>query len=435
MLRVREYERVDIPLDIIWRNGRLDMFPTLERRGYFDVRISRNAIGIQGRSHVGVIPINERLTLEVVPRVPLGNLSHLLEVARYAPIALANAYRLYQAEGEMYPSLAVVYSAALRELIEHIADRGLLKDYDRVEEVTSFPRGRLNVTRTMQVAAARGITHRAASAWFHRTVDNPPNRCLLYAVERLSQYIHQISSSITEKQHHAAQSNLNYCWHQLQGVQQDWTEGFLRDGRVTGRVPLPQLRGYYRPALDLALLVIGRQALLLEQSSVGVELPSMVVDMTDVFERYARELLIAAGEAGHWPVVVLDGNKQPPEGGSGSLFDLPVDGIAVVATPDIVMRTRDGSDFPLLLEVKYKPAQDRPDRADLNQAISYAVAYRAPAVVLVQPRAEKSGIVGLQRLGRIDDVVVYRYVIDLAAKTLAIAETEFIESVRQLVAA
>src|SRR5437879_4824650 len=51
-VKVKEFEMAEIPLGRIWRNGRIDMYPTLEGKGYFSVRLGRGAVKIQGGSHV-----------------------------------------------------------------------------------------------------------------------------------------------------------------------------------------------------------------------------------------------------------------------------------------------------------------------------------------------------------------------------------------------
>ncbi len=412
---MKEFETVDVPIGDVIRGGRLDMYPSLVDKGYFTLRVGAAATRIQAGGHIGIIPINERLTLEVVPRVPLANLARLLEVSRQAPTALVGAFRVYETGGQLYPSLTCVYAAGLRSQLDEIVDRGLLKEYERIEEVTSFPRGHIDMNRTIQRASARGIRHKLAVSSFQRTVDNGVNRCLKYAAWRLWQYATQTGDALPQRQRHRVGVDLNASFHQLQGVTLDLTESFLSDPLVTGQQNLPTLRGYYRPALDLALTIIGRKAVVLERRGSTLRLPSLVVDMSTVFEAYIREVLITASRDNHGAVRVLDGNKRSPEGGLGYLFD---DGVGVVATPDVVFRKAAVGhvEHPLLLEIKYKPADAKPDRGDLNQAITYAVSYRCPHVVLVQPRAERSTTQsGIHQLGTIRGIQVSQYIYDLAA--------------------
>ncbi len=415
VIRIAEFEGVPLDAEDILRDGKLNIYSNLHRKGYLEVRVGAAGVQLVAKGHIGVIPVNERLTLEVVPRVPLGNLSHVLAMSKVAPVALANATRLYETEGDLYPSLAVIYAAALRLVIEEIVNRGLYREYQRVNEVTSFPRGRIEVGKTLQTAFARGNTHKAAVSYFNRSVDNPANRCILHAVWRLSQYLDQVGSELIPRHRQNARLDLNYAWHALQGTQLDLGKGFLNDGLVTGQQQLPALRFYYRPALDLALAIMDRQAIVVEQSGSHLELPSLVVDMSKVFEAYIRESLIRNARERAWLVDILDGNKQPPEGGAGRLFQHQE--ASVPAAPDVVLRSRasgSGAAYPLILEVKYKPAGNAPGRDDLNQAITYGAAYRAPTVVIVQPRGRDwPQPAGLRFLGTIAEMRIFQYVVDL----------------------
>ena len=270
-------------------------------------------------------------------------------------------------------------------------------------------------------------------SYFRRSADNALNRCLLHATWRLYYYLDQVADTLSRAERREAQRNLNYCRLQLQGVELDWTEAFLTDPLVTGSSPLPTLRAYYRPALDLALAIIGRQALAVEQRGSHLELPTLLINMSDVFEAYAREVLRRAAIEDAWPYRALDGNKQPPVGGASTLFDDESD-TRVNVTPDIVLRHRETSDVHAILEVKYRPARPKPERDDLNQAITYGVSYRADSVVVLQPRGTFVPPTNPQLLGRIGTMAVYRYVFDLGSQDLLAAESSFAAAMDQLAA-
>ena len=426
--QLREFETVETSTSDVLLDGKLDFYPEVQKKGYFLVRVGGRGLTIQAQGFVGVIPVNDRLTLEVLPRVPLGNLSRVLDVSGTAPVALTHAFRLYQAEGRMYPSLASVYAKGLRDAVETIVDRGLLKEYMRVEEESSFPRGRIDMRRTAQRLASRGMSHRVGVTHWQRTVDQPVNRCLVYAAWRLHQYASEVSAAITTRHRRQLQVDLNYVFLQFQGVHLDRSERFLSDDFVTGRRPLPSLRGYYRPALDLAIAVIGRQAILLEQAGTQLQLPSLIVNMSTAFEAYIRAALVARASALD-AIDVVDGNVAPPLGGRGRVFH---SGAHVIASPDVVYRHRGVRTIPLLLEIKYKPADSQVNRDDLNQAVTYAVAYRSPHIVIVQPRAEASLLaVGLTRFGQVGSVTVWRYIFDLSAD-LVVGEDAMAAALRTL---
>ena len=104
-----------------------------------------------------------------------------------------------------------------------------------------------------------------------------------------------------------------------------------------------------------------------------------------------------------------------PEGGGSKLLHT---GKYVKATPDIVFRRHPGASgpqHPLIVEVKYKPANDVPKRPDLNQVIAYGMAFRAPAVVIAAPKAKGTAgpKAGLTWIGSAELMDIYQYVLDL----------------------
>jgi len=429
---IEEFEFLTVPHQDVLRDGRLDIYPWLQGTEYIEIRVGATSTRIQAKGYVGLIPINDRLILEVVPRVPLS-IPRIMEVSGESPVQLLHSFRSYATEGAMYPSLAAVYAAGLRLAVEEILQNGLLKVYERREEVTSFPHGRIDLGRTTTQQTARGVQHKATISYFRRTVDNSVNQCLLYAAWRLTQYVSTLQASGMDGRHRRLGQDLNAVWQHLGGVSLDRSEGFLGDPFVTGARTLPPLRAYYRPALDLALAITGRRAVVVESSGSSVRLPSLLVDMSTVFEAYVRQVLVLAQRANRWPLEVLDGNILAPEGGGSQLLH---SGRYVKATPDIVFRRRPGApgpQHPLLVEVKYKPALDVPRRGDLNQVISYGMAFRAPAVVIAAPKAKGTAgpRAGLSWIGNVESLDIYQYVLDLSGD-LPAAEREFAAVLEQV---
>ena len=193
---------------------------------------------------------------------------------------------------------------------------------------------------------------------------------------------------------------------------------------------IPFVQPIVGSAQNLPLAIIGGKAVALEDADIGVEMPSLLIKMSEVFEAYLRNVLTAAAMVDPWGVRVLDGNKHAPAGAAKkNLLD---SGVAHEATPDIVLTagpTRQ-PDHRLLIEVKYKPAKSTVDRDDLNQTLAYGVSYRTPEVVVVQPRAGGSAIAGLRPLGSLAGMNVSLYVFDLDAADLLAEEQRFVDAVR-----
>lgn len=423
--QIEEWGRVEIPADAILRDGRLDVFPAVLDHGYFTLRSHAAGVTLQAGGYIGVIPLNDRLTIDVTARVPVANFARLMEISQHLPAELSHAVRHYGTEAGLLPSLVDLYARTLVGYVDDITFRGLHKEYARREAETSFPKGRIALGQTATRLASHGITHRVAVEWFERTADNGANRALKYALWFLAQV------------HHAAQVNsqpggqqvtraLNRAYRRLDAVTLDRGREFLRDDIVAGRTPLPPLRSYYQDAMDLARTIIREQAISWDRPGEALRLPSLVLDMSSIFESYLFRLLKLVATANQWPVTVLDGNKMQPVGGGKRLFD--ADSLTE-ATPDIVVAkgTMGRRTYPVIVEVKYKPA---PNRDDLNQAIAYAASYRCHEVIVVQPKATNPRLeTGLKLLGRIDDLSVYRYVFDLGAPDLSDQEDRFARTV------
>lgn len=430
-LRIKEFDWATVPADTILRDGGLDVFPSVQGKDYFATRLTREAVQVQARGYVGVIPLNDRLTLEVVPRIGLSNLSRLVEISRVPPKQLVAVMRNYRPSGTIYPSLISLYADGLHRAVEEIASRGFLREYEWCEEVSSYPRGRILIGKTLQQATARGTRHKAAFGWHQRTTDISANRCLVYAAWRLAHYSRQSADIVRMGERRRTARQLNRCLQHLKGIQLDPTAGFLNDPFVTGRLPLPTLRGYYRPALDLALAIIGGQAVDIEDQNGGVRLPSLLIDMSSVFEAYLRHSLQRIAREDGWRARILDGNLLPSRGAAKtSLLD---DGEPLKATPDIVIEAgpRRTPEVPVLIEVKYKLAERLPQRDDLNQVIAYGKSYRARTVVIVQP-ASGTTTPGWRRLGTLDGMTVGLYSIDLSADDLVMQEAVFADAIRAL---
>jgi 5-methylcytosine-specific restriction enzyme subunit McrC len=122
-------------------------------------------------------------------------------------------------------------------------------------------------------------------------------------------------------------------------------------------------------------------------------------------------------------IAVHDGNAE----GKKPLYDDRAD---PPAQPDIVLLRRDTNQH-VIVEVKYK---DKPDRGDVNQAISYALTYRSNRVVLVHQRGPGANA-GLRRLGIINNIAVDAYAYDLGRVDIDAEETAFADSLLAMLTA
>jgi 5-methylcytosine-specific restriction enzyme subunit McrC len=418
-----EHGPLNIPLnEILGGSGRIHLHAEVERGDYFAVSLKAGQLTLRARGYVGYIPLNEHITVYVRPRVPVEDLTHIVAFSGY-PLTVLSTIRRYATTNERNNSLIDLYTMALVEGIGRILSAGLLNDYERYEEASSFPRGRIQMHQTIQRQWSRNIRHSAQVVWYGRTSDNACNRCLKYALSVVAQ--RYLANPPADKMGRRLQRQTNALYPAFSQVSLDRNRGFLADPIVRGTRQLPSVRSYYREVLDVALAIIERRGVLLESNDGRLLLPSLVVNMDSVFERYIRRALTVHAIESGWPVQVLDGNLYP---GAKSLFDeMPFP----EANPDIVIRREPGTVL-LVCDVKNVPVKGRGGFSGhdaINQVVTYAVSYRTKAALLIHPCVSHSQPPGIRKLGDVGDIIVYQYRFNLNTADLVGERSRFGEAV------
>lgn len=437
-MRCTEYGEIDIALDQVVRadgglriaDGILDQYVTAD---FKSGRLRLRAKGVSG-----IFALTDDITVQVHPRFPVTNLTHMVSVCAYMPTALA-ALREYRITDQWQDWMLDVVTDALLIAVETIEERGLLRSYRRRTDRSSYPHGRIEMSATMNQFASRGIKHKAVFSWFEKTVDNPANRCIKAAMTFLHHgYLsRQLSGDVRIRI-----ARLGNALRVLEEVTEDHHHRFMDDAQVRGAAALPEARMYYRPALDLAIAVLSGHGLDLDSMTGTVSAGSLLVKTEDLFESFVR-LSLQRTLAGHAELSVLDGNILP---GRRSLFEelapeesesLPehsvVSGTIPNATPDILITRPDGS-VPLVADVKYTKVSRYAERDELEQVMLYGVRYTSPVVLTIHPR-RKNTDGGLVIAGRIGDILVAQYRVDLAADDLDAEMAVMAESLVNLIAA
>ncbi len=200
---------------------------------------------------------------------------------------------------------------------------------------------------------------------------------------------------------------------------------FLDDPEVLGLAPLPDSRSYYRPVLDLSVLIVRGVGIALDLGGEDVQMGSLLINTNELFEKFVRVSLAKQARARRWSVDVLDGNTE----GRVNLYDVPDELPAPFGTPlaamasrdagkaqpDVVLRTADGT-VPLIAEVKNTVTSDEalPDRGHVEQAVTYALRYGLSFTLLIHPWSR--GTKGLVYVGRVRSIDVYDYRLDLSSE-------------------
>lgn len=417
---IAEYGYIDIPSDLWVGDGHKAIFNTeIDNRDILRPSFVKGALRLQATSYVGIIPINDRVVVRVRPRVPLANLTRMVVDTGHGLTALT-ALREYSGKGTADDWAMDLYATALIDYVDGLLLEGLFRTYVRREDEGHFPHGRMEMSRTLQRFAARGVPNKAAYSWHERTIDNPMNRCVKGAMEAVYSYLAKGSGS----RNRTRLARLAGQLPAFDEVAEDLDLLYLEDPEVIGASPLPDSRAYYRPILDLSRLIVRGVGIALDLGGSDVEMGSLLIDTNTLFENFVRVSLGKHAVAEHWPVSVLDGNGE----GKVALYDVPdvlpsplgapMPALASYdqgrAQPDIVFSALDGQ-VSLIAEVKNtdKGKNSRlPDRSEVEQAVTYALRYGLDFTVLIHPWLK--GDKGLVYVGRIRTIDVYDYRLDLS---------------------
>lgn len=424
-----EYDHIEIDT-ALWLNEAHQIVLNSEIDGRDILRASfrKGVLRLQATSYVGVIPLNEQVVVRVKPRVPIASLTRMVIETGHEVLALS-AFREYSGRGTADDWAMDIYTDALLDYVDELLDLGLQRDYQRREGEGHFPHGRLDHTRTMQRFAAHGIPNKAAYSWFERSVDTQLNRCVKAAMET----VHAHLMNTRDKPRKGDRGRLTRLAGQLLAfaeVTDDPDYRFLDDPQVLGLTPLPDPRAYYRPVLDLSVLILRGLGIALDLGGEDVTLGSLLIDTNRLFENFVRVSLSKHAARHGWSVEVLDGNTD----GKVNLYDVPdplpeplgtpMPALATrdpgKAQPDVVLRALNGS-VPLIAEVKntahgkHANADDvLPERGEVEQAVTYALRYGLPHTLLIHPWIK--GTKGLVYVGRVRSVDVYDYRLDLSSE-------------------
>lgn len=411
--RGREHSEVAIPLAAMLKNGRLDLFEEVKGKNYFQVYSRGGDLVFQCGGFVGLIPLNEDVAIEVAPRVKISNLDRILQQAGAAHTIFTLIRRGYAASEEA-SYLIDLLADALVGGVEEIVEWGKHKEYGR-RNYHGHPRsGRILVKETSRLRAKNPGTVSTSISRFERGSDNVYNVCIRFALEHLIRTLSYGSGS----RHSARLSRLNVAWQNFPEVEVKGNALAIAQ-EVERRMSYERLSMPYAKTLPLANAVLRSYGPSQRNLPPSFSLGSLIFDVADAFERYIRYCL---GE--HCDAAVIDGNLGAPNGARQPLFSGSENPLTrgVNTTPDLLIKNGQ-SEAVCVLDVKYKPYAGMPDRNDINQALSYALAYRTPMCGLVYPASTPAG--RIDDFGKVGGVAFYGFAIGLNAPDLVAEERRF----------
>jgi 5-methylcytosine-specific restriction enzyme subunit McrC len=188
---------------------------------------------------------------------------------------------------------------------------------------------------------------------------------------------------------------------------------------------LPQYHEYYGEALLLSQLILEGAGLSIRATGALLALPSILIDMEKVFEAYAR-LILSRKISVEGIMYVRDGNKAGADGAKTTIFTHCQVSNNPSCTPDIVITNPECP--TLIIDAKYKPSREIPDRSDLNQVVLYGARYSCSKVMVLFPERKKQEP-SAKLLGTIGPVSIYTGYIDLGAPDIEAEEDRFASAI------
>lgn len=429
-----EHGEILIPIADLLKNGKLDVFPEITKHDIFEFKFNaKTGLTFRAGRHVGLIPINPNVTIEVKPRVPLKNLERLFTKSGASLGALKGFTRWFDTHEKPFDALLDFLTDALLSSIKTIAHLGLYKEYQRRHKLTSYPKGRLDIVQHARQAIGSSMNTKIGCVWYERTIDNDLNRCVMAALESLAKKYSRLGG---QKGALSRLREINIAASYFRGVTTDPSLGFLQEPMIQSPKLIPDLRSYYREAINLSKAILQNQGISLSRAGSEFSLSSLIIDMGAVFEGYVRNVLVEKFSLNGYKVA--DGNLSHDAGGACRKLFTDDDkrerlGRNVNATPDIVLlkTNNDALRAEIVIDAKYKIAAPAAQRSEINQVATYALAYGVRKAVLVMPY-HKDTKAGLHYLGEIGSVHFYQYNYDLAAQRVDVEEELWAAAMIQL---
>ncbi len=307
-------------------------------------------------SHVGAVNVGE-LAVVVRPKIPIDRVMFLIAYAMDPKDWRTDSVELDR-DDDILEAIALAFARRTQRAIQ----RGLLQGYRREEDALNTVRGRIRFGE--QIGRRFGIPIPIEVAYDEFTEDIEENRLLKTA-------IHRLGHTFIRSEH---------IRREVRSLRPAFTTvglGSYRRG-VAPEVRYTRLNEHYRPAVELARLIIENSSLELLHGKVAGA--SLLIDMNMVFERFLhvalREALgLPEREWKHEAGLILDEDRR------------------ISMKPDLSWwppgAAKNGSRPSFVGDAKYKKLKPRGfEHADIYQMLAYCTAADLPSGLLVYAAGE-----------------------------------------------
>lgn len=406
-----EFVPLELPLEMLMHEGEIQLYPAADK--YFDLDYRRGKLVIAPKSFVGLIPVNDRVAIHVVPRFSVKNLFYIISRSNAVLRFIEGYQRDYLVvdsdHGDPLKSLAQKFTRSAAEVLKY----GILRRYQPLKDAPVFS-GSLSVSRTVAEYRSQGIKDRHVWEADELTDSILENAIVKSAAIRV---LKMFSPGSKDKADQKSLMTLRALLNELSFVTLADHDLFLNEVLLLKLVrTLPSHNTAYASLLWLSYLIVMRRGLTIE-SSGNASFDTFVVSMADIFEAYTREII---REAYHKSTVyaVKDGNIH-----QANLF---VDNSKYKVKPDIyVLKDR----VPLaVLDAKYKEDIKASDRYEI---IAFCEALHVKVAVVISPARSADRVTFLGKTP--SGIKFWQVTIDLGAEDISEEQEIFVKHIRGLI--
>lgn len=410
IIECEEFSEISIRLSSLMRDGEIQIDPRIAAKGYLSTAFKRGQVVLRTTKFVGLIPLTPEISVRVLPRAPINNLSYMLARSQKAPTAIVGFARGYNSKFVRADNVERLFGQTLADQCAVLSARGLIKRYERPEIKIPW-RGRFLASETVRRHASRGIRYRHEfdqNVLTDRTIDNFALKEALGLVLNWHQR-NQRGSPVYQDTRRALAAFENIPSWRFSPEELLRKLGLLLSGQSN-------IRPDYAEALWSAYAVL--DGAIPDLTSRGsLRLDSLIVDVSVIFESYLRrELSLRLADDGFR---VFDGWKKPhPFFASGGIYSVH---------PDIIIE-REGSPVAIL-DAKYKPDVSEQDRYEVLSFMD-VMGVQTGGFVCPVAEVEESRLMGTTSSGkRLSNLRV-----NLAAQDPQAEIDRFAENVRRMIA-
>ena len=349
------------------------------------------AYRLKTSSYIGALNVGD-LAVVIRPKIPIDRVMFLIAYAMDPENWRKDAFELEKAP-DVLEAIALAFAHRTRQAIQ----RGLLQGYRREEEALHTVRARIRFGD--QISRRFGIPLPIEVAFDEFTEDIEKNRLIKTAIHRLGHTF--IRSPATRQELRALRPAFS-----MVGLG-SYQRGALPEVRYT------RLDEHYRPAVELARLIIENSSLELRRGEVAGA--AFLIDMNEVFEQF---LYVALGEA-------LGLSERQWRRGKSLTLD---EDNRISMKPDLswwpsgIAGNASRPDF--VGDAKYKKLEpERFEHADIYQMLAYCTAADLPSGLLVYAGSGESSAHKIKHTDR---------TIEVASLDLTGTPAEILDEVRRL---